>query len=47
MKDVVAKFKGIKTKGLTEISHKEKRWKENEKERKLISYRYAFELGEV
>lgn len=47
MKDVVVNFKNKSTKDLIEISHKEKAWKENEKERKLISYRYAFELIEI
>jgi DNA-binding transcriptional regulator YiaG len=47
MSDVVAKFKGIKTKDLIEISHKEKAWKDNQKDKKIISYRYAFELSEL
>lgn len=47
LKDVATKFKGIKTSDVIDISHKEKAWKENEKERKLISYRYAFELTEI
>ncbi len=47
MKEVVAKFKGVKTKDLIEISHKEKAWKDNQKEKKIISYRYAFELSEI
>ncbi|MGB3947832.1 MAG: type II toxin-antitoxin system antitoxin SocA domain-containing protein [Bacteroidia bacterium] len=47
LKDVVAKFKGIKTNKVIEISHKEKAWKENEKGHKLINYKYAFELTEI
>lgn len=44
LKDVVAKFKGIKTADVIDISHKEKAWLENEKKKELISYKYAFEL---
>lgn len=47
MEDVAAQFKGISTKDIIKISHKEKAWKENEKEHKLINYRYAFELTEI
>lgn len=46
LKDVVAKFKGKSTSDVIEISHKEKAWKENEKKKGLISYKYAFELIE-
>jgi putative zinc finger/helix-turn-helix YgiT family protein len=47
LKDVVTKFKGIKTPDIITISHEEKAWKENEKDKKIISYRYAFELSEI
>ena len=44
---VVNKFKGKKTNDIIEISHKEKAWQENEKDRKIISYKYAFELSQI
>ena len=47
LKEVATKFKGIKTADVIEISHNEKAWKENAKEKKIISYRYAFELSEI
>ena len=47
LKEVASKFKGIKTADVIDLSHKEKAWKENQKEKKLISYRYAFELAEI
>jgi putative zinc finger/helix-turn-helix YgiT family protein len=47
MKDVVANFKNKSTKDLIEISHKEKAWKDNQKDKKIISYNYAFELNEI
>lgn len=47
LKDVVTNFKNKNTKDLIEISHKEKAWKDNEKEKKLISYKYAFDLNYV
>lgn len=47
LSDVVTKFKGKKTNDIIEISHKEKAWIENEKERKIISYKYAFELNQI
>ena len=34
-------------KKVIDISHEESAWKENEKERKIIDYRYAFELRKV
>ena len=39
-------FKGTSTTDIINISHKEKAWIENEKERKIISYKnYAFDLS--
>lgn len=47
LNDVVAKFKGIKTIDIIEMSHRERAWIENEKERNIISYKYAFDLNQV
>lgn len=47
LREVANKFKGIKTANVIDISHKEKAWLENEKERKLISYKYAFDLTQM
>ena len=44
--EVVTIFKDKSTSDVVEISHKEKAWIENEKERKIISYKnYAFDLS--
>ena len=43
--EVTERFKGMPTSDLIDVSHREKAWQENEKERKLISYKYGFELG--
>ena len=44
--EVVTVFKDTSTSDIIEISHKEKAWIENEKERKIISYKnYAFDLS--
>lgn len=43
--DIVNKFKGLTTKQVVEISHKELAWTANKEERKIISYqKYAFAL---
>lgn len=47
LKDVLTNFKGKSTNDLIEISHKEKAWKDNEKDKKIISYNYAFHLTEI
>jgi hypothetical protein len=48
LQDVVARFKGKKTSDIIDISHKEKAWLDNEKERKIISYiKYAFDLSQI
>jgi uncharacterized phage-associated protein len=45
LNQVAEKFKNISTADMIEYSHKEKAWVENEKERRLISYKdYGFEL---
>jgi putative zinc finger/helix-turn-helix YgiT family protein len=41
---VLEKFRKTKTRQLVEISHNEAGWKDNFKEKKLISYKYAFDL---
>jgi hypothetical protein len=38
-------FKGKRTKELIENSHKERAWKENEKQKGIIAYDYAFDLS--
>jgi putative zinc finger/helix-turn-helix YgiT family protein len=43
---VVLKFKNVSTKNIIALSHLEKAWIENEKDRKVISYKdYAFDLS--
>jgi|GEM_PF-1449312 len=37
-------FLDTNTQNIIDLSHQEKGWYENEKERKLIDYRYSFEL---
>ena len=44
LKTVLEKFRKAKTKQLVDISHNESGWKDNFKEKKLISYQYAFDL---
>jgi len=44
MNAVAKRFAGKKTGDIVELSHKEKGWLENEKNRDLISYKYAFYL---
>lgn len=48
LEKVAKKFKGVSTKKIIEYSHKEKAWKDNEKERKIISYKnYGFMLNKI
>ncbi|MEO5645105.1 MAG: type II toxin-antitoxin system antitoxin SocA domain-containing protein [Bacteroidia bacterium] len=47
LKDIVNKFKDKKTSDIIEISHQEKAWLENEKDKKIISYKYAFDLSQI
>ncbi len=45
LEDVVSRFKRMTTKEIVDISHKEPAWKENQEERRVISYqKYAFAL---
>ena len=41
---VLGKLKNVKTKQLVDISHNEPAWRDNIEGKKLINYRYAFEL---
>lgn len=45
LNSVVERFKNISTNEIIEISHKEKAWIENNADRKLIDYKYGFELN--
>lgn len=46
LNQLAEKFKNRNASQIVEFSHKEKAWKENEKERKVISYKnYAFDLS--
>jgi len=48
MAQVVQKFRNVTAKNIVEISHQEKAWLENEKEKQLISYqKYAFDLVNI
>lgn len=48
MEQIVKKFKNLSSKNIVEISHQEKAWLENEKDKCLISYqKYAFDLIEI
>lgn len=52
LNEVAIKFKNIATKDVStkeiiDISHKELAWLENEKDKKIISYKYAFELCQI
>jgi len=40
-------FSNISTAEIVEISHREKAWKENEKGKQLISYKYGFDLEAI
>jgi uncharacterized phage-associated protein len=44
LQTVLDKFKKTKTRQLVDISHDEPAWKDNIEQKKLISYKYAFEL---
>ncbi|MGV3539476.1 MAG: type II toxin-antitoxin system antitoxin SocA domain-containing protein [Rufibacter sp.] len=48
MHKVVEKFKKVNSKAIVDISHQEKAWLENEKDKSLISYqKYAFDLAQL
>lgn len=44
---ITARFRETSTQDIIDLSHLEKAWIENEKEKKLIDYRYGFELEGV
>lgn len=44
---VYAKFKELTTQQIIDLSHREKAWTENQKDKKIISYNYAFEIGDA
>ncbi len=44
LEEIAVRFKSTTTKEIIEISHKEKAWIENHKEKKIIDYNYGFEL---
>lgn len=44
LKEVADKFQGMSAREITELSHEESAWKENHQGKKLIDYRYGFEL---
>ena len=43
--EVAERFRKVSTAEIIEISHRERAWMENEGDRKLISYRWAFDLA--
>ena len=46
LKEVTERFKHTSTDEIIEISHKEKAWLENNKDKKIIDYKYSFELNQ-
>lgn len=47
LESVVDRFKTTSTKDIIEISHQEEAWKQNEKDRSIISYEFAFEINDT
>ncbi|MES2381179.1 MAG: type II TA system antitoxin MqsA family protein [Bacteroidota bacterium] len=47
LEKVATVFKPIKTNIIIELSHLEEGWKQNEKNKSVISYEYAFELSQI
>lgn len=45
--EVLVKFKNRNTSEIVEMSHKEIAWIENEEGKKIISYKYAFDLSQI
>jgi DNA-binding transcriptional regulator YiaG len=43
--EIIERFRKTSTKEIIEISHKEKAWLENKKEKKIIDYSYGFDLN--
>lgn len=46
LQNVVERFKNTSTNQIIELSHKEKAWQENITEKKVIDYKYSFDLNE-
>lgn len=46
MEKTMNRFKNAGTQEIIDISHREKAWKENHTDRKIIDYKYAFELND-
>ena len=47
LKAVVSLFKGMNTRQIVEVSHKEEAWKQNVDEKERISYVYGFRLDQI
>jgi putative zinc finger/helix-turn-helix YgiT family protein len=47
LEKVASVFKETSTNDIIKLSHLEEAWKKNEKEKKVISYEYAFELNQI
>lgn len=47
LEKVASTFKETSTNEIIKLSHFEEAWKKNEKEKKIISYEYAFELNQI
>jgi hypothetical protein len=47
LEKVASIFKETSTSDIIKLSHLEEAWKNNEKEKKVISYEYAFELNQI
>lgn len=47
LEKVAIDFKETSTNDIIKLSHLEEAWKKNEKEKKVISYEYAFELNQI
>ncbi|TBH70940.1 type II TA system antitoxin MqsA family protein [Aquirufa nivalisilvae] len=47
LEKVASVFKETNTNDIIKLSHLEEAWKKNEKEKKVISYEYAFELNQI
>lgn len=45
LENIAERFKNTTTPEIIEISHKEKAWEENKDEKKIIDYKYSFELN--
>ena len=45
LENIAERFKNTTTDGIIEISHKEKAWKETKDEKRIIDYKYSFDLN--